>query len=371
MLYLILVLSALFFLYIFWIGIILKGWITLPPFRLQREPAFICLSVVVPVRNEENSLPALLEALLVQDYPPDCFEIVLVDDHSTDSTAKVINNYSNSNLNISYIKLPVEKSGKKRAIFEGVIHSKHQFIITTDSDSVMGPNWLKEFSSYYFQHKPSLIAGPVLFKEDSTFTGSILQLELISLVSSTAGAINAKVPVMCSGANLAFEKEVYMKVQKEIKWNIESGDDVFLLHAVAGLGKERIHFIKSINSLVYIFPEKTVKGFFNQRVRWASKSRYYIRFSAVFTAILVLLINISLAALFFSGFFNPELMKLFGVFFIIKTIVDFPLLYNASVFFNKLKLIFFLIPAQFIYFLYVTAVFVLSIFMKYSWKSRY
>lgn len=368
---LILFLSILFFSYFIWFGIILKGWLTLPPFRPLSEPSFIAVSVVVPVRNETDNLTALLDALLIQDYPYDCYEVVLVDDHSTDSPAELIKKYISSNLNISYIKLPAEKTGKKRAIFEGVIHSKHQLIITTDSDSVMGPYWLREYSSYYSQHKPSLIAGPVLFRDDSTFATSMLQLELISLVSSAAGAINAGVPVMCSGANLAFEKEAYMKVYKKIKWNIKSGDDVFLLHAMAGLNKERIHFIKSLNSLVYIFPEKTIKDFFNQRVRWASKSRYYSRFSPFFTAIVVLLINISLAALFFCSFFNPELIKLFGISFLIKSIVDFPLLYSASVFFNKSKLIRIFIPAQFSYFLYVSAVFFLSLFMKFRWKSRY
>lgn len=366
----ILLLSILFFSYIIWIGIILKGWLTLPSFLPRKEPSFIKASIVVAVRNEENNLPALMNSLLGQDYPRDYYEIVLVDDHSDDSSAELIKKYSSRSANISYVKLPEEKRGKKQAIFEGVNHSKHQFVVTTDSDSVMGPHWLSGFSSYYLQHKPSLIAGPLLFRDDDTFAGSMLQLELISLVSSSAGAINARVPVMCSGANLAFEKEAYMKAYKKIKGNVKSGDDVFLLHAMADVRKDRIHFIKSLSSLVYIFPEKTIKDFFNQRVRWASKSRYYNSFSPFFTATLVLVINLSLALLFFSSFFNPELIKLFGLSLLIKSIVDFPLLYSASVFFKKSRLIRFFIPAQFFYFLYVTAVFFLTIFIKFRWKDR-
>ncbi len=368
--FIIIILFILTIAYFVWIGVFCYGWIKLPSFKSINQTEFIRVSVIVPVRCEEDKLTVLLKALLNQEYPNEYYEIIVVNDHSTDSTAKIAGKYCNKYNNIALVNLPPHKTGKKWAINAGVTNAQHPLVITTDADCAMGPYWLREFSAFYSLYKPALIAGPVLFTEENSLLEKFLQLELISLVSTSAGAINANLPVMCSGANLAFEKNAYLKVSENLQWCSPSGDDVFLLHALAGYGSRGINFLKSRDAIVYTSSEKTIKGFLNQRVRWASKSRYYKQFSPLFTAFLVLSVNLALTVLVFFGIFNPQLFKYFAALTVIKSAIDFTLLFSATKFFGKKKIMWYFIPSQILYIFYVASVFIFAFLPFYGWKNR-
>ncbi len=292
-------------LYIIWIGFLFHGWLTLPVYRPKRDS--VCFTtVVVPVRNEEGNLSKLLESLVRQDYPLKYFEILVVDDHSVDKTANIAEKYIGLYPNIRLIKLTGDHKGKKAAISEGVFRARHDLIVTTDADCTMGKSWLGELVSYYSEHRPSVIAGPIFLKGGQGFAGFFQKLEFISLVAASAGAINIKKPLMCNGANLAFRKKDYKKVSPNLKMHLASGDDVFFLHAVKKLNNSGIHFIKSPAAIVYTPAVNTLKGFLNQRRRWTAKSKNYSQISPVFTSLLILSVNVLLLGLLFAGFFRFE-----------------------------------------------------------------
>src|SRR5215204_1224255 len=121
------------------------GWLELKPFSQIDFESSIKISVIIPARNEEENIGKLLSSLEKQSYPSHLFEVIVVDDHSTDNTAVVVNSYSFAKL----IKLEFYNinSYKKKAIETGIVAASGDLIVTTDADCIAPANWLKTIAS--------------------------------------------------------------------------------------------------------------------------------------------------------------------------------------------------------------------------------
>jgi len=137
---------------------------------------------------------------------------------------------------------------------------------------------------------------------------------------------------MSNGANLAYPKSIFVEVNgfKNID-AIASGDDMLLMEKVRMVRPNKIHYIKSIKSTITTFPEPTLRGFFNQRIRWASKSATFDDYKIKMVLALVYLVNVWCLILFLSGiYFYP--IK-YCIFFLgLKIIFELIFLFLLSVF---------------------------------------
>ncbi len=106
----------------------------------------VMISVVIACRNESHNLKNILPDIAGQDYPPEMFEVVVVDDNSTDNTFENASGFTNIK-NLKALKNKGE--GKKMAITTGVNAASGELIITTDADCRMGKNWLITIASFY------------------------------------------------------------------------------------------------------------------------------------------------------------------------------------------------------------------------------
>ena len=71
-----------------------KGWLSLPDYSPSAWLPATRVSVIIAARNEEEKLEKTILDILAQDYPQHLFEIIVVDDHSTDRTSEIISSYS-------------------------------------------------------------------------------------------------------------------------------------------------------------------------------------------------------------------------------------------------------------------------------------
>src|SRR6266498_2049396 len=92
------------------------------------------ISVIVPARNEEKNIAQLLKALEQQAYPKNLFEVIVVDDHSTDQTAEIVRQFPEARL--LQLKDNDINSYKKKAIEKGIDAARNPFIVTTDADCI-------------------------------------------------------------------------------------------------------------------------------------------------------------------------------------------------------------------------------------------
>lgn len=102
------------------------------------------VSVIIPFRNEKDNLLKNLKSLEEQTYPKDKYEIIYVNDSSTDNSIEIIET-NRKNENIKVISVPENffpNAHKKRAIKFGIENSRGEIIITTDADCTYNQDWL-------------------------------------------------------------------------------------------------------------------------------------------------------------------------------------------------------------------------------------
>ena len=359
-----------------------KSWQSIPDFIISENntPAGeTFISVIVAARNEENNIGKLIDVIKTQNYPSHLFELIIVDDHSTDKTADIIKPFLNNQIRLIPLRLADKATVayKKAAIDIGIKNSKGDLIITTDADCIMSENWLSTIAAFYELHHPKMMVMPVVIKNNHSILGRFQTLDFMSLQGITGAAVHQKIHGMCNGANLAYTRKVFDEVNGfEGIDHIASGDDMLLMHKISKKYKNEILFLKSKNVIVETQPETNITGFFNQRIRWASKADKYEDKSLFPVLLLVYLINLLLVVMFICGMvFNFEfsILNFYFSFFLlltIKTAAELSFLSPVSRFFGYAKLLWWFPLFQPFHILYTVFAGWMGKFGSYKWKGR-
>jgi len=339
-------------------------------FYNKRNP--VKVSVLIAARNEEDCIDKLLESLYNQTFAKELFEVIIVDDHSEDNTKNLIKDFINKNKDFNIRLLESTGSGKKSAISQALHSAVNELIIVTDADCILNELWIESIVGFYQEKKCKMILAPVLLSPANTFFEKMQVLEHLSLIGSTAGSASIGFPVMCNGANMAYEREAALEVEKyRHDFNIPSGDDMFLLEQfVKNFGYKSVKFLLSKQATVKTKTCKTISDFFRQRRRWVSKTKSYTNWKIILTALVVFFFNLSIISLFLGAFFIPALWSLYILLTLLKFFVDFPILKNITNFMNQGNLMRWALPLEFVYPFYVVFTAVSGLILNVSWKRK-
>jgi cellulose synthase/poly-beta-1,6-N-acetylglucosamine synthase-like glycosyltransferase len=309
--------------------------------------------VVVACKNEEKSLPSLLNSIALQDYPHDLFEVLIVNDNSSDKTADIAAGFSWSG-NIRTLDNKAE--GKKQALRTGILAARGNLIITTDADCTAGKNWIRTIAGYYEMNKPDMIICPVRIKAVSGLFGKFIELEFMGLQGITAGTAVSDKGTMCNGANLAFTREAYLIHSDDLHDEINSGDDIFLLHSLKREPDSKISWLESPEAMTTTDSPLTVSSFLKQRSRWLSKGKDYKDFYTIILGISTFLAVLSEIGLIIGCLISPALIRVLLSIIILKSIPDLLILINTTKRYGNRKLMWWLLPSRLIYPFYVLSV---------------
>jgi cellulose synthase/poly-beta-1,6-N-acetylglucosamine synthase-like glycosyltransferase len=311
------------------------------------------ISVVIACHNEQKNLPVLLNCLALQNYPENLFEVIIVNDNSKDKTFVIAEGFKR----IANIHALNNKGrGKKMALRTGIVSAKGSLIISTDADCTMERNWIRTIAAFYEIKRADMIICPVQLKSVSGFFGRFQELEFMSLQGITAGTALSENPSMCNGANLAFPREVYLNHSDNLHDEINSGDDIFLLHSLKKEKLSKILWLESTDTIVTTESSSTFSSFIKQRSRWISKGgaysdQYTIALGIVTFVATFLQLSCVIACVIYPGLIWPFLLI-----FILKSVPDFLILMNTTDRYNKRKLLWWFLPSQLIYPFYVLSV---------------
>jgi cellulose synthase/poly-beta-1,6-N-acetylglucosamine synthase-like glycosyltransferase len=311
----------------------------------------------------------LLDSLLLQSYPRELVEIIVVNDNSEDGTVSVVNRYKE--VKLLHMDNAIRNSYKKRGIEIGIGSATGDFIVTTDADCFAGPEWLAEIAAKIEETDAVFIAAPVLINESGSVVERFQAMDFMVLQGVTAVGVSRKTLSMCNGANMAYKRDVFYEVNgfQGID-NLASGDDMLLLHKIRTRYPDRISYIKSQAAIIQTNPVENWKGFFNQRIRWASKAAYYDDKKITATLIIVYIFNLLFPILLVTGFVDPMYWIIFASLLILKTLVELPFFISLSKFYKKKKLISSFILYQPLHICYTIAAGFLGQIGRYEWKGR-
>ena len=355
------------------IGFLTIGWFKKARERSIHKTDFPSISIIIPFRNEASSLCSLIQNLKSQYYPTEKFEVLFSDDFSDDKSVDIISQEIRELTNFHLIhSYDINEPGKKASIERALNKARGDVIVNTDADCNLGPGWLKSIACKFRDPELQMLLAPVdiEYSTKSLFP-KFQSLEFMSLMGVTGGSANMGYPVMANGANMAIRKSKMLEARGKMRGRkLLSGDDMFLLQALKKLYPVKIKFLKNRKAIVKTKPTNTLKEFFIQRARWSSKSTAYRDVFTIFTGVTVAAINIFIVLLIPGFLFNPELLKPLAILWIIKLIVDFPILAGVAGFMGKRRLLWLYVPLQFLYPFYVTFTFIIAVFTRTNWKSR-
>jgi len=165
------------------------------------------ISVIICAKNEAAQLPALIEKLLLQDFP--LFEIIMINDHSSDASLGIMQDFEKRNANISVFDLK-STTGKKAGITLGIKNAQYETLVFTDADCLPASNqWLKKMSAA-FSRETQIVLGYGAYKK---FKGSVLnkliRFETLLTALQYCSYALRKNPYMGVGRNLAYSKSLF------------------------------------------------------------------------------------------------------------------------------------------------------------------
>jgi len=324
------------------------------------------ISVVVPIRNERRNIDSLMIGLANQNYPISDFEVIMVDDHSTDDSFKVVSENRMHVQNLIITSLDKSNVGKKAALTHGISIAKGEIIATTDADCLLTSGWLTTINSAFQNDQIKMGEGMVAIADKDKFFSQWQAMEFASVMATTVASIGLNNAIMCNGANLSFRKQTFVDVNGyDGNIHIASGDDEFLMRKIQ---KKFPRSIQIVNSIVVTQSQVSLKDFLSQRIRWASKWKGNPSIWARLLAVFILLMQA--VWIFFLGTFYRFDTKTASVIFLLKITAD--ILFLLPVFrFMKIKFRFLpFLGLQFFYPFYVIFVGLLAPWISYQWKDR-
>lgn len=230
-------------------------------------------SVIISARNEARNLIEYLPAILEQDYPT--FEVIIIDDNSTDDTSKILNHFKGQYAHLHIIKIEHKKSaGKKEGLQRAIRNTKYEWLVFTDADCYpKSDQWLRKMASKC-DEKTEIILGYSPYRKENGLLNDFIRYETFMTAVIYGTFTLSGMPYMGVGRNMAYKKSTFLTtVNKEKFEKTASGDDDLAINAMATIHNTVLQFEEKAR--VISLPKTTFSDFIKQKTRHLSPSTHY------------------------------------------------------------------------------------------------
>jgi cellulose synthase/poly-beta-1,6-N-acetylglucosamine synthase-like glycosyltransferase len=323
------------------------------------------ISVLIAARNEESNLSDCLNSVLNQSYDPERFEVIVINDHSTDGTESICNEFAHRCQNFSYANAREDSTlrGKSNALDQGIEKARGEIILITDADCSVPRTWV-EWTAKRYSSSVGIVGGMTLQKAGNWFEG-MQSLDWAFLLGLAASTVSLRHPLSTIGNNLSFRKAAYEDVGGYRKIPFSVTEDFMLFTTIIKTRKWNYLIPIDPNILVVSQPCSSWTELIRQKHRWG-KGGLDIRLSGFS----IMAIGFGLDALILvSLLMGSPLYALGAIFF--KMAGDYCFLRTVLSKLGRLDLLTYFAPFQVYFFLYPLLLpFVVFFGGRVVWKGR-
>lgn len=257
--------------------LLLSRWIRAAARQINESEGEPFVSIVLAARNAGESALNCLHALLEQNYPRSQYEIIIVDDQSTDGTFDLLTRFAQMHpvTVLQNLRRGKYRSAKKSALELGVARAQGEIVLFTDADCLPGKNWLRGMVDY-FDEETGLVAGFSPQIAEKKMTSHLLTLDAGAAAFVAAATVSAGHGITCSGRNLAYRKEAFMDAGGfAAAPDSLSGDDDFILQAISRHARWKVRYALTSSTAVPSMGPENVRAFLRQKERHLSAGKYF------------------------------------------------------------------------------------------------
>lgn len=241
-----------------------------PSKEYKRNRIIQNVSIIVPFRNEAQNLPRFLSSLQKLNFPA-LFEVIFIDDESTDESVKIISDFQiNSNLKIKVLKNNYDPNrkltSKQQAIDLGIQKAEYPLIALTDADIILDERWLLSLVEA-LKEDTELIFGHTIIKTDGSIFSFLQAFQLEFLFSFASVFSYCGITGSCMGNNLLIKRDSYISSGGFDAIGYSVTEDRALLYHFKRQ-KRKISTTIPFLPTAYTLPHKNFSLFINQVYRW-------------------------------------------------------------------------------------------------------
>ena len=335
-----------------------------------------CFSIVIAARNEAPNIAALLDSVMAQTIPVQRYEVIIVNDRSTDETAAIVEGYANRFPNLRLYSINAAPPGiapKKYAVSRGVAASRHEIIVFTDADCSVPATWLETIDRH-FSDPVGLVQGITAYRQVRGMNRLFFSLQALDFLSHgivAAAAIGAGLPINSNANNFAFRRSAFNEAGglTEKIGHVVSGDDDLLLQKIWKTNRWDIIFMTDPAGAVTTMPTMTPRELFHQRARWGSKTVHYNPKQAVLLAgVFLFYLSIVVSAVLSPA--APRILWCTTILMLIKYTGESMVMIPGLRRFNHPELMPLLPLASLLQLPLVLAAVIVGLFGKFMWKDQ-
>ena len=258
---------------VYYLGVFSKFCFAKPAVKNSKNPP---ISVIVCAKNEQENIKKYIPILAQQEYPD--FELVLIDDASSDETLAVFEDFEKQYDNIRLVKVQNNEAfwgNKKYALTLGIKAAKHEHLLFTDANCFPSSNdWIASMAAHFDSDKKIVLGYAGRTKANNSFFNKLVRFETV--VTAVQYFLWAKIgkPYMGIGRNLAYKRDVFFNANGFVEHiKMHTGDDNLFINQAATAENTTIAYLPE--SFTYSESKKTFEEWLKQKRIHATTIPYY------------------------------------------------------------------------------------------------
>jgi len=367
------------------------------------------VSVLIPARDEAETIEACLSSVLENEYPPGRLEVIVIDDASSDRTATKARRIARrvaeavpagddlpandldrdepstdrehpivrviqvgDDTDSDELRAPGERDApvrlsrhKSAALRRGLEASTGEVIVTTDADCIVGPRWIRTLVRRCTDETP-FVSGPLRYDWREKWFDRYQAVEMSALVAFGGGTIGAGIPTICNGGNVAVRRSLLDRYASDVPL---AADEVLLQHVAYDTDADVV-FEAHPDAVVETACVDTGREYREQRTRWAWMGSRYPHAVPVAASAFEWITSASFVGLAAASVVVPTWQPVVMSCFLAKVAVDAALTVPAMRHLGQNELTRTFIPATLFWTVSVTVMGLLGTFGTVYWKGR-